>query len=116
MAMPSSTVPKFHGYLLLTRDPPYVVLAIASGHRVIRYHLGTRELTVSRRMTALGHSRPGRSKPHMSALPPEADNEVEVSVCLLCAKSGQMHCSKRILFGRLDPSLKTSGFMRVLRT
>ena len=27
-----------------------------------------------------------------------------------------MHCSKRILFDRFDPSLKTSGFMRVLRT
>ena len=27
-----------------------------------------------------------------------------------------MHCSKHILFDRFDPSLKTSGFMRVLRT
>jgi hypothetical protein len=31
----------------------------------------------------------------MSALPPEADNEAEVSVCLLCAKSGLMHRSKK---------------------
>jgi len=47
---------------------------------------------------------------------PKADMHTLASKCPLCAKSGQMHYSKRILFDRFDPSLKTSGFMRMLRT